>query len=386
MKHIIRTSDRIQFKRCRRAWDIGSKIRQNYEPIAMRTPLEFGTAIHSFQEVYYDPEKWTWDPEVRYELAKQAFLGELKNQKQLHLRNRGLEYPDEELRLEFLDREVLGLGMIAHYHQWAPQEDAKLGLTPVYSEIEFEAPILVPKGEEDNLPPGFRAAEETRQLQKYTWVEEAEAWLWVSVFYQGRIDAIWQDSNGNYWLVDHKTTARMMTDSQFLELDEQMKSYAWAVQVKLGIKIHGVIYQELYKGFPQEPKALANVRKGCSYSTAKNQDTSYLIAKKFFQENDTYAYEHGLYDDYLQFLKYEGKQYFHRWNLRYHQRELENLEEQICWEAIDMLNDPRCYPNPQRYGDNCTWCDHRMLCIVMNEGGDQEWVKATYYIKRKASA
>src|SRR5947209_3560583 len=85
-KLIIRTSDRAYFKRCRQLWDFTSKIRMNYEPLVQPRPLEFGTAIHRGLEVYYNPETWDWDWEVKQGLCLKAFADAIEETKQTYFK------------------------------------------------------------------------------------------------------------------------------------------------------------------------------------------------------------------------------------------------------------------------------------------------------------
>lgn len=380
IKYIIRTSDRINFKKCRRAWDFQSKIRQFLEPKALRTPLDFGTAIHKAEEVYYDPLLWNSDPESRKALIELAIVKfhQLTDEQAADYKTRnGLLELGEELRIQFKEQHALGEGMLRHYYNWSIPRDTFV--QPLYTEVEFEVPILAPTDFSITTLPSDFDINSKRELSK--WNNDVGAWM--PVMYQGRIDLIIQDKHG-IWIVDHKTAARL-GDLWFLELDEQMKSYAWAIKYALGIEVKGLLYQELYKGYPEEPTKLKTVRKGCSYSTSKSADTTFEIADPFLRANDPTAYLAGFYDEYLRYLKEAGKDWFRRERVVYSKIELERLGDQIFYEALDMLNDPFIYPNPSRadYG-GCKWCDHRTLCVATNEGSDTKWIKDTLYINKKA--
>jgi hypothetical protein len=53
--YIINSSDRRWFKRCRRAWDMGARARQNYKPIKLMQVFDFDRAIRDALAVYYFP-------------------------------------------------------------------------------------------------------------------------------------------------------------------------------------------------------------------------------------------------------------------------------------------------------------------------------------------
>ena len=364
-KYVIRTSDRINFKSCRKAWDYGSKLRRNLEPISLPKPLDFGTAIHAGLQKFYDPLTWSWPRDVVQIASVQTFV---KTNWQGLQRYEELRGPDEELKMDFLERERLGIGMLENYFAYATQNDK---FTPIYVEVEFEVPIPVPR--ELRLPPGFGHT-----------VDGDLTFNGEPVVYQGRIDMIVQDELGHYWIDDHKTTAQIRADVvAHLELDEQMKSYVWAIQRQIGVKIQGMIYNELYKGVPAPPPENKVQRKGRWYSINMSQDTSYELYKKTVAEGDPVAYAGGLYDEFLAFLLNQGNKYFRRTQVMYNDFELEFIGYQICLEAIDMLSNPLIYPNPSRF--KCGYCMFRTPCLANMDGSGDDFVLKEMYTTRDTS-
>src|SRR4051794_26767202 len=67
--YVISSSDRRSFKRCRRAWDMGSRLRPNYETIKPMQVFNFDRAIRDALAVYYFPGMWQW-----HEVKKQVCL------------------------------------------------------------------------------------------------------------------------------------------------------------------------------------------------------------------------------------------------------------------------------------------------------------------------
>lgn len=329
-------------------------------------PLEFGTAIHAALQVYYDPEMWDWDREVVNNMALLEFVK--VNRAQL-LRYEELKGTDELMRIEFNERHELGIGMLKHYFEWAPNNDY---FRPVKVETEFEVPIPVPDDMVGRLPFGFSCVSGYLHFKG------------EPVVYQGRIDMLVQDDKGRYWLDDHKTAGQMREDVvTHLEMDEQVKSYGWAFQQMLGIRIAGLIYNELYKGLPSPPPMNKTQRQGRWYSVNKQQDTSYELYLETVKENDRTAYEAGLYDEMLEYLKNNPKHWFRRSVAMFTQAEYEILGYQICLEAIDMLNDPLIYPNPSRF--KCGYCMMRPPCLSIMEGNDPNWILNEHYVQRPSS-
>ena len=337
LKHIVRTSDRKSFKDCRLAWHWGSKIRCNLEPLRTDNALGFGTSIHAGLEEFYDPRAWEkLTAQERLGLALRAF--ETTWSEYL------IEGLSEEERAEWKRLFGLGREMLKGYVKWAAKMDR--GITPVFTEVEFEVPIdLSAKAD------------------------------FGEVVYQGRIDLIVKDADSEYWIWDHKTAARL-DPTDFLELDEQTASYAWAIQEQLGIKIAGVVYNELVKNYPEPPKVL----KSGKLSQDKQQNTTYELYEQALAEHGLPVVE---YADFLTYLQDNPREYFRRVQVQRSQRELRLMGERIALEAVDMLNDPSIYPNPNRF--KCGRCSFRGACVAYNDGSDYDYILNINFRKRDTS-
>ena len=346
-KHIIRTSDRLQWKRCRRSHHFGSIMHQNLVPMRTAKPLEFGTDWHEAMACLYDPDTW---PLVRnlktrgpiLEAVRQVFTQ--ANDK--HLKKNAdpaTGYIDEEVKEDYAERLILGLGMLDGYFSW--QMDIDL-FTPTHVEVDFEVPIITPSGSE-------------MLCDCHNW----------PVVYQGRLDGIVQDDFGWYWILEHKTAAQL-SDTFHLQLDEQTGSYAWAVQQMLGIRIQGVIYNEAVKKTAHKPDELVSTRMGRNFSVNKQADTTYDLALSTLTKAGE---DLDLYDDFLSFLKLQGNKFYRRTQVHRNIPELADQGIRIYHEAKEMINpDTVPYPNPSRF--SCMMCSFRQPCIAMNDGSDYEFL------------
>lgn len=105
--------------------------------------------------------------------------------------------------------------------------------------------------------------------------------------YRGRIDLIVQDSNGDIWLVDHKTH-KNLPDWKYRELAFQHYSYLWAVKkapqyADLGIpQPKGFIYDYCKTGVIHTPTFTS---KGKLSRSFKANNTSYPVFKKWLVDN-----------------------------------------------------------------------------------------------------
>lgn len=367
----IHTSDIIGFKKCRRRWDMLSDLRMGRKPIEAPRPLDFGQAFHAGMAVFYDPKTWAMTLDERRPImvaaAVTAFKNTLKGQKQRYLRLMNAEALEDDAQTEYLEDLKLGEDMLAHYFDYVASHGLD-DFEPLAVELGFEVALYGP----DQVAKRFRRVHQEAL---------AEGYSGAMIVYRGRVDALVKDTHGRVWVVDWKTTVRLEPMAN-LELDEQLGSYNWALELQLGIKIAGNIYAEIYKGAPAPPARLKNARLGRIFSTSKTQTTSYDLMMASLEE----AHEPvELYEDYLTFLKHEGLQYVRRTETARNRHELAEMDRRILNEAADMLRDDLyIYPSPDLYATgafSCRSCPVKAVCIGMNDGSDWEDILNTYTTK-----
>jgi len=361
---IIRTTDRMNFKRCRQAWDFGSKMRQNYEPLTLPKALDFGTAFHYAMEVFYDPMTWD-DRQVKEALAIKAFNDIIDKQRIKQLTVNGSQETElvVELEQDYHERLEMGLGMLKYYFYYSAEND---NFKPIATEIEFEVPIPVPAGFRSSLANRFHEF-------SFVGLDGNLKWDHQPVVYQGRIDLLAQDEKGRYIIVDHKTAAQF-GDLTWLALDEQCTSYGWAVEHSLGLDVSGILYNQVRKKAPQEPKLL----KSGMLSENKSADTT---AELFLSACTKLGQDPAIYSDYLDHLNNNGKEFVRRTFVRRTAREYETQTRRIFLEALEMIQQPLIYPNPSSM--NCNGCMFLQPCLATQDGGDSQYFLKELYRKRK---
>lgn len=341
----IHNSDIQSFKGCRRRWDILSDIRQGRKPIETPRPFDVGTASHEAFAFFYNPKTWSRtlgdDRPVMVAGAIGIYKHTLEQQRARYVKLMKIEGLSPEQIDEHEAEVELGTGMLNHYFDYVRRHDCDR-FQPIMVEKSFEVPILE---NEDNI-----------------------------VVYRGRIDALVLDEWGQYWIVDWKTALQFRDNMGYLELDEQLGSYNWALQQVLGLPIAGNIYAEIRKAYPLPPPRLQTTRKGCNFSTNRQNATSYELALQTFTEAGE---DLMMYEEYLNFLRVEGFEYVRRIQVHRNQHELKELGERIKGEALDMLNpNLRLYPSPSPF--KCNGCPVRPICIGMNDGSDVNYLMETF--------
>jgi hypothetical protein len=364
----------------------------------MAKPLEFGIAYHKAMEVLYNPETWDWDRTVVGELAVKAFVDACVGQMETYLRDSGRDSVDPEVKADYDERIELGKGMLRYYYQKQLPKHPE-GFRPIKVEVAFEVPINHPDGTQVRCKCStcFRRWFATKEAQEAVLTcnerhakagnlpcdpeGHFESTGGLPVVYAGRIDAIGEDENGDYWIIDWKTAAQIKEDDEeFLELDDQIGSYVWALFQVLGLNVRGFIYHQQRKGFPRPPQRNKHLRLGCAFSVSKSQETDYETFLATVQEEDTEAYKAGLYDNFLRYLREDGVVYFKRNVVIKTPAQLRSIEQDIYLETLDMI-DPsvRIYRNAGRF--SCKYCAFRQPCLGRARGEDYTYGLQTLFKK-----
>lgn len=362
-KLIVRTSDRQTFRKCRQLWDFKSKLRQGWDYVPGIEPLDFGIAIHKGLEIYYDPDRWGNFRDIVEAESLLAYMDVMDDWKK---RLQAAQQWDLE-KDRHNELVALGKGMLEHYFDYAPAQNAEDGWVPIKTEIEFDIPIPVPYG--FPLPSNFTSVNGELHYRDGIKV--------IPIVYQGRIDLIVEDLlTGRYLIVDFKTAAQF-ADTQHWDTDTQIGSYCWAVQKMLNIDVQGFVIEEIRKKVPSPPLTL---KKG-GLSRNKNQSTTAALYEKAIKEG---GHNPAEYADFVDYLRSNQQEYFRRIEVDRNPNELNRMSELILMEAIDMFNDPYIYPHSNRW--NCSGCAFYTPCLLKLEGSDEQehLDRSVMYVKEDA--
>ena len=263
---------------------------------------------------------------------------------------------------KFEAHKQLGIGMMQFYKEYAEREDR---FTVVAPEHEFSVPIYDPNG----------------NVLMHQGKE---------VHYRGKQDGIILDQETErYGILETKTAVKI--DEEYhrkLEKDEQVTSYLWAAEQEAAL--HGleykemdyVLYNALRKAFPRSPTQL---KSGLPSINRQEESTTYDLfleyVKKYnlevwFQDNEkAQAYAH--------YLREIGDgQFIQRNKVRRNRAEIESAGERIFMETMDMLDNPRIYPNVTNDWP-CLNCEFRAPCIMADDGSNAELYLEDYYVKNE---
>ena len=336
----LRPSDRMWFKRCRRSWELGSRLRRSLEPVERRSVLDLDRAVRDGLAVYYFPGMWEWDRKVVLPLAFAAFEKGLRGQREEHDLT-----PAEEKAWD--GALAAGRQLLEHYLAWAPAVD---GFWPVRVETDFDVQIPDPATPgADLVSPGGEP-----------------------VRYGGRVDLLLVDEHDAYWVVRHRLVDRF-TEPELLALDDELVAACWAWELfYLGMRISGTIHNELrLTGEPPDPA-----------EPVRRPRAPRTFAQARAQHRRMYARAEHVPDEVV---SEEGGGMFRRTRIPRSRAVLEDLGRRLATEALDML-DPALTVYPAPTPEHCGACHFRAPCLALNEGADAEAVLAAEYRTRPPEA
>lgn len=334
--HVIRTTDRAIFKRCRRKWFWQSHIKARRVPKAPQQALWFGIGFHYALDDFHGANY--------YGHPATALVAYVDACHRLALQP-GIENPEHIYPPDAEEYKALGVAMLNHYADvWLPGKD--LLETFVYNgqmqtEVDFEIPL--PTKAPDGRP----------------------------VVYRGRLDRVVVDPDGRLWILEYKT-AKAFRIYHF-DTDDQISSYCWAASVLYPeYEVAGVVYQQFKKTVPSPPRELANGTLSCN---KQQSTTAALYRKALLNKYGDILLAPNKNVEFLNWLLMqedsESDRFIRRDKVYRNAHQIAAQGEKILIEVLDMVNpELSLYPNPTK---DCEWdCPMQMACIAMDDGGDAD--------------
>jgi len=324
-------------------------------------------------ETLFCPTTWKFPDNVLLALAEKAFVEVCEEQRKKYLRAKDLYALDDDDQHDYDERIELGRGMLRYFVERQLPAIRK-EYVPTHVEVSFDVPLLDEQGNQI-----YCKCKACRQLFAK---HGGGRWKGNPLIFSGRVDLIVHDMQGGYWCWDWKTAAQLSASDTFLELDDQVARYCWALRVGLGLNIRGFIYHEQRKAFPQPPKENKNRRLGRLFSVNVNQATDYDTYKAHVIEFDKQAYEEGCYDEFLDWLKVAGTDYYRKFTIYKSDYQLERIGEDLLAESLDMISpNLQIYPMPGKF--SCNGCAYQSPCLSKNSGLDYEYTLETLFEKQE---
>lgn len=321
VNYVARPWESRLFRRCRRAWDLGARERQDYEPIEPAQVFSVSEAIHDALDVYYFPGMWDWNRAIVRPLAVAGFEKSMRRQRDGYARS--LELSAEQVQ-DWEQHLELGTGILQRYFDWAQDVD-RFTTIGVRSQFDISTP-------DSADPDRGLITPEGRPMQ-----------------YRVRIDLSVIDDHDRYWLVEHRIVAgSQWPELDELRLDEQALTRSWAWQLAFLAKLEGTIYNEIRLTEPGAERSKVKVRAIPGPGGITTQRSTESFRRTHLPRTELEIARHGT---------------------------------AMALEMQDMI-DPsvRVYPNLS--WDNCAGCAYRSPCLAMTQGADEHEILETSYRKR----
>lgn len=385
----VSVTERVGFRSCRRRWWL-----ETIENLAPRMPiwaLEFGTGMHSALEVYYN----TRSIKKAHAALDKWYKKEEKRSSENELQ--GLPGADELLQ-ELWELKKLGHVMLDNYVLY--EKVAKIGLGKVLAvEGKFKKGVKFknkpPKGYPSDAkvelhPSGRLLVPIVDPESKKPFVQEIGdtlKYMGGKVYLTGKIDLLTERKTPKkgIWVIDHKTAAQAHQEDG-LEFDDQVTGYCYVVWRWTGVIPRGVVYNDLIKQAPKEPRL---IKEGKELSTAKDQLTTPDMYREALLEfghmqkkgGEIFSEKHAECLDAL--LARGWDPFFRRFEPVRNEHQLLEFERRLAEEYWDMTEtreypQSKAYPNPMVI--NCRGCSMKRICLAMEDGSDAQGIIDVEYI------
>ena len=380
--HEIHVSEIREFQKCNWAWYW--KYMEKWYPLTHAKPLEFGTAMHAAMEARYNP-KYYDKQEVAEALAVVTFTDINEKQLQNAKDAKGIFF-DETVIDDYNERRDLGIRMLEYY--FTAIVDKEKDFKPVAVEQNF----IVPIEDDMGVPIYCRCDQCYKKWSDYqldtelvhSVDETPPMFVGLPVVLEGKIDLILEYSNGKVWVRDWKNIGRFSDTVEWLENDLQLTLYLWALW-KMNADIGGFEYFESKKMAPEIPQPMKRRSGGRLFSTAKDKPYEYDSYLKEIMVGDPLAYEDGLYEEYLNWLKLEGPQFYRLTRVRKSEKAMGMMEailQDVAYAVTSTREGVRkMYPSPTKFG--CIYCDFRQPCIERMNGQPYDDMMNSLFVQKE---
>jgi hypothetical protein len=334
--------DRATFKRCRRAWDLGSRSRQNYEPVVPPRPYDLEEALRYALTVYYFPAMWDWSRGIVRPIALEGFGKSMRKQRERYEAHRRLSPEEEREWAEALEH---GDALLRGYFQFAQTVD-HFETLHVEMDVDVNIPDPVIHGVGLVTPDGD------------------------TMYYRDRLELLVVDDDDLFWVVTHRLAEDGWAHIDQLVLDEEALAQCWACEeYYTKVTVAGTIHNELR--IDVEPPSVPAV---------PDSPESYAWPQRPPRRYDEFGPPPPPRPA-TEVVDQQTTDHFRRTKIARSRSEVEGFGKQLAATAQD-ITDPmlRIYPTPS-WG-HCRRCPYRSPCVAMNEGADWRSVLAASYRDR----
>lgn len=329
--YTVHSGEIVEFRRCRRAWDLAAQTRQAYAPRSKSPASDFDRAIHEGLAVYYFPAMGDWKRSIVRPLAIKGFE-----------RRMAQGWTGEHPGGETVEEGSLeaGRALLTGFFAWAEGID---DFDSILVDHDVWAPIPNPRCPTQDL-----GTSDGRPIR-----------------YLGRIDQLVGDPNEEFWIVTHRLVEGDWTSDDHLLDDEVGLADSWAIQIDFPqLLLAGTIVNELLIDWPiysAEVPLLPEDEWDMSGPRHPNSLRSPLTpAARVASQKAADAADVG----HIEGREQQGR--YRRTVMRRSQAALARAGEQVGFDALEMQR-PDLALNPT-FSEQCLSCLFKAPCEAMEAG------------------
>ncbi|HMK10289.1 MAG TPA: hypothetical protein VK461_01770, partial [Acidimicrobiales bacterium] len=356
---VLRPSEIESFAACRRAWDLGARVRRDLVPV-LPAPFDFDAAVRAGLAVYYFPAMDDWSRSIVRPLAVEGFRRAMREDRAAY---ETVAAFDEALA-ETWDRAWrLGHALLHRYFAFAAAFD---DFDSVLADDDLWVPVPDPDKAGTEL-----GTHDGRPIR-----------------YLCRLDQLIGDPDDEWWVVDHRLSwGRWTADRDLLDARQTVRTL-WALESAYPqIHVAGTVHNELLVSAEvavdpprvraEDPDIAVDAELDRRDMTAGARRTNLRrspmtpaerILGSAFDRPDEIAHRE------------EAHEVRRTWVRRGH-GEIHVVGEQLAREAWTMI-DPDVTVPASPASDVCGRCPFLAPCLVMESGGDAEPMLRTRYRQR----
>jgi hypothetical protein len=343
---VLRPREMATYRRCRREWDFGARLRQDYVPTVPSKVFDFDLAMHAGLATYYFPAMDDWDRSIVRPLAIKAFQRAMGEHLARYESVASLSEEDGQVFDRAFDQ---GEAILNSYFAWSAPLDT---FASIFSDQEYWAPIPDPAN------PGSDLVDHAGREMRYL----------------GRVDQLFSDHNDEYWIAQHRIVAEWEDDDQFL-LDLDGVADLWAIEATYPqLRIAGIVYNELRMEVEADPvDALETFNPRADGRTMRRPRHIHTRRSPMSPALEAVSTD--------EMVRRETGEWFRRTYIRRGRASVDAAGLAIATQAAELANPAlRIYPSPSH--ENCRTCVFRAPCIAVNEGADPKPILAASYRRR----
>lgn len=367
---VLRPSEMALFSSCRRAWDFGARVRQNYVPLVPAEVFDFDTAMHTALAVYCFPAMDDWSRAIVRPLAIQGFQRAMQEHREGYEEARPLSV-EQETHWESHLR--LGETVLNRYFDWAAPND---DFDSVLADEDLWVPVPDPSspGKELGTPDG-------RPIRAFI-----------------RVDQVISDANDEYWVVDHRIVWDEWEDDEALVADRAGPRAQWALEVAYPqLIIAGTVYNQLLvrrselegpvvRSMARSDHApeLRDMTRGRHVNTRRSPLSTVAKEREVAlpgYDPELQELRGPLADDIDMLWSREGNHDVRRTFVRRSRASVTSIGAEMARFALEVrAGDVRVPPSPAE--PRCSACAFRKPCAMLDQGLDIGPVMAAAFRKR----